>query len=142
MPGPMLGPGPVGTGSGSRNKVIAQAQKLIGLPYVWGGSNPKAGGLDCSGLVQYVLNQFGFQMPRISKDQARMGTRVTLDQLQPGDLVAWDNSSRNQGADHIAIYIGNGQIIQAPRPGKNIEVSDIFDKGEAWGVHLTYAGDK
>jgi cell wall-associated NlpC family hydrolase len=70
----------------------------------------------------------------VSYQQANYGTRVGIDALQPGDLVAWDNSSRNVGADHIALYIGNGQVLEAARPGTVVRVSKIY--GDAYGVKL------
>jgi len=132
--GPLAG----ATGGGQRAQVIAAARKLLGVPYVWGGTS--ASGVDCSGLVQWAFGQAGISMPRISADQARHGKRVAISDLQPGDLVAWDNSSRNNGADHIAIYIGNGMIIEAPRPGRSVQLSHLYDLSEAWGVSLSYGG--
>lgn len=117
-----------------QSAVVAAARQYLGTPYVWGGTSPS--GFDCSGLVQYIYAQQGINLPRISADQANAGKRVSLDDLQVGDLVAWDNSSRNNGADHIAIYIGNGRIIEAPRPGAAVQVSTIYDSGNAWGVRI------
>ena len=105
--------------------VVAEARKLIGLPYVWGGTDPERG-VDCSGLVQVVFQKFGIDLPRVSADQARAGQPVaSLAEARPGDLIAWDNSSRNDGADHIAIYLGNGQMIEAPRPGGVVQVVPV-----------------
>jgi len=96
------------SGGTTGDAVVAEAKEFLGLPYVWGG-NSKEKGVDCSGLVQQVYKKFGIELPRLSADQARQGTAVAnLSQAKPGDLLAWDNSSRNSGADHIAIYIGNG----------------------------------
>lgn len=118
--------------------LVGFAKKFLGTPYVWGGTNPS--GFDCSGFVQYVYGHYGVKLPRISADQARAGKRVGLKELRPGDLVAWDNSSRNNGADHIAIYIGNGMIIEAPRPGRSVQISHLYDSGNAWGVRLNIPG--
>jgi hypothetical protein len=105
--------------------VVAEAKKYLGLPYVWGGTS-KEKGVDCSGLVQQVYKALGYELPRVSADQARSGTPVaSLAQAQPGDLLAWDNSSRNNGADHIAIYIGDGKMIEAPRTGLNVRIVDV-----------------
>jgi cell wall-associated NlpC family hydrolase len=121
--------------SGSAPKgITAFAKKFIGTPYVWGGTSPS--GFDCSGFVQYVYAHFGKKLPRISADQARAGKRIALGAMRPGDLVAWDNSSRNNGADHIAIYLGNGLLIEAPRPGASVRISHLYDTGRAWGVRL------
>jgi cell wall-associated NlpC family hydrolase len=92
--------------------------------------------VDCSGLIYSAFAKAGIPMPRVSYQQANSGTRVALNQLQPGDLVAWDNSSRNSGADHIALYIGNGQILEAAKPGTTVRVRSVGSGEGAWGVRL------
>lgn len=119
---------------GRRGAILEAARDLIGTPYVWGGTGKN--GVDCSGLVQYVFGKFGIEMPRVSYQQANQGRRVGLNALKPGDLVAWDNSSRNNGADHIAIYLGGGRIIEAPRPGLSVRVRKLGRDEGAWGVAL------
>ncbi|MBC2932329.1 transglycosylase SLT domain-containing protein [Nocardioides sp. zg-1228] len=120
---PAGAPGPAGSVTG--DQVVTRALELVGLPYVWGGTDPERG-VDCSGLVKSVYSTFGIDLPRLSADQARAGTPVaSLDQALPGDLIAWDNSGRNVGADHIAIYIGNGMMIEAPRPGGEVQVVPV-----------------
>lgn len=119
---------------GWRKGVISTARGFLGTPYVWGGTNP--GGFDCSGLVQYVYKQMGINLPRVSFQQATAGKRIGIKDLRPGDLVAWDNSSRNNGADHIAIYIGGGQIIEAPRPGLSVRIRGLGGDEGAWGVRI------
>ncbi len=105
--------------------VVAEARQYLGLPYGWGGTDP-AKGLDCSGLVQLVYKNLGYDLPRVSNQQATSGRPVaSLAEARPGDLLAWDNSSRNNGADHIAIYIGDGKMIEAPRTGLNIRIIDV-----------------
>jgi cell wall-associated NlpC family hydrolase len=94
------------TSSGTRESIVKYAKQFLGINYVWGGNSPS--GFDCSGLVQYVAKHFGLNLPRISAQQANSGTRTSIDKLQAGDLVAWDENGRNVGADHIAFYIGNG----------------------------------
>jgi len=127
-----------GTVGGNRSRVTQLARQLLGTPYVWGGTNPDSG-LDCSGFVQYVLRQVGVSLPRISAQQATAGRRVGIQDLQAGDLVGWNNSTRNNGADHIAIYLGNGQIIEAPRPGLGVRIRSLDDdEGDMWGVALDY----
>lgn len=126
-----------GTVDGARQRVGQLGRQLLGTPYVWGGTDPDKG-LDCSGFVQYVMRQVGVSLPRVSAEQARSGSRVGLNQLKAGDLVAWDNSSRNNGADHIAIYLGNGQIIEQPRPGLSVRIRTLDDSEGAWGVALSY----
>ena len=124
----------VAPAGGAADKLIARAKQFIGTPYKWGGSGPL--GFDCSGFTQYLLREVGIDLPRVSSQQAASGPRISLDKLRPGDLVAWDNSSRNNGADHIAIYIGNNQVIQAPKPGDAVKISTIWDSGHAWGVAM------
>jgi soluble lytic murein transglycosylase-like protein len=115
-----------GDGSGVTGAdVVAEAKKYIGLPYVWGGTDPQKG-VDCSGLVQCVYKSLGYDLPRVSADQARAGRPVaSMAEAQPGDLIAWDNSSRNNGVDHIAIYVGNGKMIEAPRTGLDVRLVDV-----------------
>jgi cell wall-associated NlpC family hydrolase len=129
---------PKGQTGSARQRVVDIARTGLGIEYVWGGNNLRTG-VDCSGLVQQAYKQMGIDLPRISAAQARAGKRIGLGQLQVGDLVAWDNSSRNNGADHIAIYIGNGQIIEAPRTGLSVRIRSLgaSDRREAWGVDMS-----
>lgn len=136
-----------GGGSALRDKIISLGMQFLGTPYVWGGTTP--GGFDCSGLMQYIFGKNGVKLPRISYQQANFGTRVGLNKLQPGDLVAWDDSSRNAGADHIALFVGydkNGkpQILEAPHTGADVRMRTMtpgqgFD-ASAWGVSLNLPG--
>ena len=120
-----VGPAAGATGSATADQVITTAREMVGLPYVWGGTDPERG-VDCSGLVQVAYASVGIDLPRVSADQARAGTAVpSLAEARPGDLIAWDNSGRNVGADHIAIYLGNGQMIEAPRPGGQVQVVPV-----------------
>ena len=112
-------------GSAAEEAVVAEAKEFLGLPYVWGGTS-KEKGVDCSGFLQLVYKKFGIDLPRVSNDQARAGRPVaSMAEARPGDLVAWDNSSRNNGVDHIAMYIGNGKMIEAPRTGLNVRIVDV-----------------
>ncbi len=130
--------GPYGKGvDGWRKAVIEAARSAVGTPYVWGG-NSLQGGVDCSGLIQQAFARAGIDLPRVSYMQANSGQRVGLKGLQPGDLVAWDNSSRNNGADHIAIYLGGGMIIESPRPGLSVRIRKLGSNEGAWGVHLNF----
>ncbi|MCW2765361.1 MAG: hypothetical protein JWO11_1320 [Nocardioides sp.] len=117
-----------------RTGIVTHARSFVGTPYVWGGSSPN--GFDCSGFVQYVYKEMGVDLPRVSYQQANTGQRIPLTALRPGDLVAWDNSSRNPGADHIAIYIGKGQIAEAPSPGIDLRIRTLGSDEGAWGVRI------
>jgi peptidoglycan DL-endopeptidase CwlO len=115
------------TGTAARvsgEDVVAEASKYLGVPYVWGGTSPT--GVDCSGLVQLTYKNLGIDLPRVSYQQAEAGRPVaSMAEAQPGDLIAWDNSSRNNGVDHIAIYIGDGKMIEAPRTGLDVRIIDV-----------------
>ena len=111
------------TGGGSA--VVAAAQKYLGVPYAWGGTDPSTG-LDCSGLTQRVYADLGISIPRTSSQQATAGKAVaSLAQAQPGDLVFFDNSSSRPGVDHVGIYIGDGKMIAAPQEGQTVSVQDV-----------------
>lgn len=126
--------GPARGLDGWRRAVVDAAESRLGDPYVWGGTRP--GAFDCSGLIQWAYARAGKTLPRVSYAQANSGKRVGLSGLRPGDLVAWDNSSRNNGADHIAIYIGGGRIVEAPRPGLSVRTRKLGRNEGAWGVRM------
>jgi soluble lytic murein transglycosylase-like protein len=114
------------TGGATGDAVVAAAKKYVGVPYVFGGTNP-ATGLDCSGLVQRAYKDLGIELPRIAADQARQGTAVpSLAQAKPGDLLAF-----NSPVDHIAIYVGNGKMIAAPQPGENVKIQSVYQTPSA-----------
>lgn len=109
--------------------VLGAAESAVGVNYVWGG-NSLARGVDCSGLVQQAFRAAGIAMPRVSNAQANVGQQIgSINEAQPGDLLSWDNSSRNNGADHIAIYLGNGMMIEAPRRGAKVQVVPVSSRG-------------
>lgn len=116
--------GPVTTGNGTiRNQIIQAAMPVLNLPYVWGGNSMRTG-VDCSGLIQQVYKQvLGWNTPRQSRAQAvdgAIGRRVgSVNQLRPGDLVAFQWAGGWAGPNvvsHIAIYMGNNQIIESYGP--------------------------
>jgi hypothetical protein len=107
----------------SGGDIASYAQQFLGTPYVWGG-NSLTSGVDCSGLVQQVFKHFGINLPRVTYDQIGQGQAVPMNKLQPGDLLFFHTESSNQ-ADHVGIYIGNGKFIEAPRPGKSVQISDL-----------------
>ena len=111
------------TTGGIAARVIDEAMKYLGTNYVWGGDNPKTG-FDCSGLVQWAFAQVGIKLPRVAFQQAAAGQQVSASQAQAGDLV-WFNENNQPGADHIAIYLGNGKYLEAPHTGAQVRISDI-----------------
>jgi len=126
------GPPPVGTIPGTAvmappltaaqlTAALRAAESRRGLPYVWGAAGPSS--FDCSGLVEWSFAQAGVSMPRVAADQARAGLAVPVSQLQPGDLLFYHTDPTAPGyISHVAIYLGNGWMIQAPQPGMNVEV--------------------
>ncbi|MDG2978074.1 C40 family peptidase [Latilactobacillus curvatus] len=103
---------PSGANTGS---LVGNALQFIGTPYVWGGAQP--GGFDCSGLVWYAAKMAGISLPRTSQKQSTVGTKVSLSELQPGDLVFWGGVG---SAHHVGIYIGGGSYVHAPTEGQNV----------------------
>ncbi len=112
-------------GTASETAVVAEAQKYVGVPYLWGGTDPTKG-LDCSGFTQLVFGNLGIDLPRVSAQQATAGRPVaSLADARPGDLVFFDHSSSRAGIDHVGIYIGNGKMVAAPQPGQSVTVQDV-----------------
>jgi cell wall-associated NlpC family hydrolase len=99
--------------------VINIALAQLGKPYVWGGTGPDV--FDCSGLMQWSWDQVGIHLPRVAADQQAWATPVPISQVQPGDLVFFGNP-----AHHVGMYIGNGQMVDAPHTGANVEVTGIW----------------
>jgi cell wall-associated NlpC family hydrolase len=110
------------TGSGVTGAdVVATARKYLGIPYVFGGTNPKTG-LDCSGLVQRVYKDLGIDLPRLVRHQRLEGQPVAnLAAAKPGDLLIFD------GYQHIGIYLGGGKMIHAPQPGEQVKIGNVYE---------------
>lgn len=106
--------------SSLRNKIVNFAVKYVGNPYVWGGTS-LTNGADCSGFVQSVLRNFGISVPRVSRDQANAGRGIKSSEMRPGDLVFYTNSSGT--INHVAMYIGNGQVVHAASRRSGIKIS-------------------
>ncbi|WP_269429510.1 C40 family peptidase [Sinomonas humi] len=114
--------GMAASGGVTGGEIAADAQKYIGVPYLWGGTDPSKG-LDCSGFVQRVYQDLGISLPRVVHDQMQAGTPVaSLAEAQPGDLLV------SFGGEHVAIYLGNGKAIDAPVPGQTIQVRDAWEQ--------------
>lgn len=129
-------------GSAGVRRVIDRAMSQIGVQYVWGGGNgggPSTGipdafgsslsrvGFDCSGLMQYAFSGAGVSLPRVSRNQFHSGEQVPVSDVRPGDMVFY----KNPGAPihHVAMYVGDGKMIEAPYTGGNVRVTDMRTKG-------------
>ncbi len=110
--------------------VLAAGEQYLGVPYKWGGTSPTTG-FDCSGFVQRAFADIGVSLPRVSIDQSREGTEVAggLDNAQPGDLLFWRGSGGRP--NHIAIYAGDGQMLEAPSSGRNVHYRDVWRTPDA-----------
>ena len=124
---------PSGGGGGNSDAAagaIAWAKSKLGAPYVWAGEGP---GYDCSGLVTMAYRSQGIYLTHWSQAQYSEGTRVPVSQAQPGDLIFWNWDGGN--IDHVAIYLGNNQIIEAPTFGVPVRITSIY----GWSAVLPYA---
>ncbi|WP_433284472.1 NlpC/P60 family protein [Pseudonocardia sp. CA-142604] len=136
------GAGPAVGGSAAVRRVIDRAMSQIGVQYVWGGGNgrgPSRGipdglgspldrvGFDCSGLMLYAFSGAGVSLPRVSRNQFNAGRKVPISDLRPGDMVFF----QNPGAPihHVALYIGNGKMIEAPYTGASVRVVPLRTRG-------------
>ena len=103
-----------------RNQIVNFAIKYVGNRYVWGGTS-LTNGADCSGFVQSVMKNFGITLPRTSREQAKVGRAIKSSEMRPGDLIFYANSSGT--VNHVAMYIGNGQIVHAASSKSGIKIS-------------------
>ena len=132
------------TSSATSSSAISEtALQHLGTRYVWGGSS--AGGFDCSGFTMYVYKQFGYSLPHTATGQwqSGIGTKVSsISELQPGDLVFFNDPSRNAGkaCSHAGIYIGNGQHIHASSAKNGVVISSLtsgyYNKYFIGGIHV------
>lgn len=108
--------------SGSRQAIVSYALQFVGNPYVWGGTS-LTNGADCSGFTQSVFGDNGISISRTSRAQGSGGREVSLDSIQPGDLLFYSNGS---SINHVAIYIGNGQVVHASTEKTGIKISNAY----------------
>lgn len=114
---------PANPGSITGTDIAGAAKKYIGVPYVWGGED--ASGMDCSGFVQRVFGDLGIEMPRLVRDQIARGKEITsFADARAGDLIS------SFDGEHIAIYLGDGKAIDAPVPGRSIQIRDAWEMQE------------
>jgi cell wall-associated NlpC family hydrolase len=120
------------TGGGSGTDLVSAAKSFIGTPYVYGGTG--AGGIDCSGLTQAAYAKLGYNIGRDTSAQFKSGQAVgqdgnfqqTLNNLQPGDLLFYGQPGATGPNAHVAMYIGNGQVIQAAHTGTNVSTGPVY----------------
>lgn len=105
-----------------RVSLVQYATQFVGNPYVWGGTSLTRGA-DCSGFVLSVFANYGISLPHSSGAQSNCGTRISASEAQPGDLFFYGNGSR---INHVAIYIGNGQVVHASSPKSGIKISGAY----------------
>lgn len=118
-----------GSTNASSDAIITYASQFLGTPYVWAANGPNS--FDCSGFTRYVYAHFGVNLPRVSRDQAQVGTPVSRQNLQPGDLVFFKRGGAP--VHHVGIYVGNGSYIHAPRTGDVVKISALSGRSDyAW----------
>jgi hypothetical protein len=108
-------------------KIERDAKRFLGTKYVWGATGPTK--FDCSGFTQWVYRDAGINIPRVSRDQARVGEYVNFEDLKKGDMIFFDTKKRKQGiVTHVGIYLGNGDFIHASSVAKQVIVYNFYDK--------------
>ena len=116
----------------SRDAVVAYAKQFVGNPYVYGGTSLTKGA-DCSGFVMRVYEKFGISTSRVSRDQANNGTEIPVSQIKPGDLVFYSSGGE---INHVAIYIGDGQIVHAANKQLGIRIGSLNHRTPVKAVRL------
>ncbi|MFI7126211.1 C40 family peptidase [Nonomuraea sp. NPDC050153] len=115
---------------------LKAAASKLGRPYVWGAEGPET--FDCSGLVQWAFAQAGVRMPRVTHQQWVTGQQVPFSQAQPGDLIFWRLDPTNPDyISHVAIYWGDGKMIQAPRTGDVVKISPVHTRNLAGVIRVS-----
>ncbi|KAA5826497.1 C40 family peptidase [Saccharopolyspora hirsuta] len=121
-------------------QALKYAHAQLGKPYVWGAAGPDT--FDCSGLTQQAWKAAGVDIPKYSQTQYfQGGVHVPLNQAQPGDLVFWGSGRDPKGIHHVALYLGDEQVLHAPQPGESVEVEKLWDGGELLPMVVRPAAD-
>ena len=118
---------------GGADTAIATAKSYLGVPYVWGGES--YGGVDCSGLTMLAWESAGVDLPHLSRAQYSYGTHVPIGSMEAGDLIFWSSNGTQSGIYHVAIYLGGGQMIEAPTFGVPVRITGVY----SWGSIMPYA---
>lgn len=111
--------------SGQGQEIVDYALQFVGCRYVYGGSSPS--GFDCSGFTSYVYKHFGYSLNRSASNQLDNGVAVSMDELQPGDLVMFRKSGSSKRASHVGLYIGDGQFVHASTTRVGVIVSGLHE---------------
>jgi cell wall-associated NlpC family hydrolase len=111
------------------DNVISTGKQFLGVPYRFGAQSNITSAFDCSSFTQYIFKQNGVNLPRSSKQQSQVGTFVSRDQLQPGDLI-FSDTNRDGVINHVSLYIGNGQLLHTYRVGIGVTISNFA--GSTW----------
>lgn len=118
----------------ARGEVLQYAKKFLGNPYVWGGTS-LTNGCDCSGFAQQIFANFGYTLPRTSRQQAKAGTRIPMQEAKPGDLLFYQRESGF--IYHVMIYLGDGKVIHAGSEATGILISDFnYEKSTEFAVRV------
>ena len=120
--------------SNVRVDLCQYAKEFLGNPYVWGGTS-LTNGADCSGYVLSIFKKYGVNLPHSSVAQANCGTTISVSEAQPGDLIFYGNG---RSINHVAIYIGNGQVIHASNPKTGIRISNVSYRSPVKAVKILY----
>ena len=108
-------------------KIESRAKSFLGVPYVWGATGPNK--FDCSGFTQWVYRDVGINIPRVSRDQARVGKFISFNELQAGDMMFFDTHKKRTGrVSHVGIYLGSGNFIHASSAGKKVVIYNFYEK--------------
>ncbi|MCY9578394.1 MULTISPECIES: C40 family peptidase [Paenibacillus] len=111
------------------NKVIQTGKKYIGTPYVFGAKTGRTTAFDCSSFTQYIFKKNGIKLPRSSRQQSKVGTKVSKTKLLPGDLI-FSDTNRDGVINHVSVYMGNNKVIHTYKKGVGVTISNF--KGSAW----------
>lgn len=134
--------------TGARAELIQAAQSLLGTPYAWGGGGygvrsshgigmgtENVVGVDCSGLTSYAYSTLGIRIPRTARQQGTIGYRTSVNNLRPGDLVVYSSGT------HVMMWLGNGMVIESPKPGGFVRIRALSSSESYYGVHIQLPGE-
>lgn len=121
-----------GVSSAIRQSLISYASLFIGNPYVWGGTSLTQGA-DCSGYVQSIFSNFGYELPRTSAEQSQFGTKIAYKDAAPGDLIFY---AKGGSVYHVLIYIGEGKALNAASTSQGIKISDVDESKVVWATRV------